>query len=226
MHLTEAHVARQVQAKLLAPICPHTCDHIWQEKLQQDGTILKSGWVELAAPDFLLQRQGQYLDDMVGDWRKLKLKRDQPGKPKKGPAPPASPKVRSLSRILSVTRIWARHEWPMFLHIAQASEALHVLSSKGGCMPLCMHLTFFALGLAQLAGVADAVYSTRIAFWSAVGLKLFSSSLKLIMMLYWAESLHGSAKCTESGQSWNGMQNDIGNCPRLLCLPSKVGGLL
>ena len=132
MLLTEAHAIRQVQAKLLAPICPHTCDHIWQEKLQQGGTILKSGWVKLAAPDFLLQRQGQYLDDMVGDWRKLKMKRDQPGKPKKGPAPPAPPKVKSLARVLSAMQNQVRNEWHVFLQIAVASEAPCMLSRQGG----------------------------------------------------------------------------------------------
>lgn len=45
----------QIQTLLLTPICPHTCDHVWRDKLQQQGTVLTAGWPEAPQPRVALQ---------------------------------------------------------------------------------------------------------------------------------------------------------------------------
>jgi leucyl-tRNA synthetase len=35
---------KQVSAQLLAPITPHTSEHIWINLLKKSGSILNSGW--------------------------------------------------------------------------------------------------------------------------------------------------------------------------------------
>ena len=58
--LTPGHCAAfsflQVACRLLAPICPHTCEHIWGELLKRPGLVVKAGWPQAPAPDFVLQR--------------------------------------------------------------------------------------------------------------------------------------------------------------------------
>ena len=51
----EGVVALQVQTLLLAPICPHTCEHVWRDTLQQQGTVLTAGWPEAPQPKVALQ---------------------------------------------------------------------------------------------------------------------------------------------------------------------------
>ncbi len=46
----------QVACRLLAPICPHTCEHIWGELLRRPGLVVNAGWPQAPAPDFVLQR--------------------------------------------------------------------------------------------------------------------------------------------------------------------------
>ena len=45
----------QVQTLLLTPICPHTCDHVWRDKLQQPSTVLTAGWPKAPQPKAALQ---------------------------------------------------------------------------------------------------------------------------------------------------------------------------
>lgn len=53
--LMDSKLAVQVQTLLLAPICPHTCDHVWRDKLQQPGTVLTAGWPKAPQPKAALQ---------------------------------------------------------------------------------------------------------------------------------------------------------------------------
>ena len=48
-------IAAQVQTLLLTPICPHTCDHVWRNKLHQKGSALTAGWPQVPQPDTALQ---------------------------------------------------------------------------------------------------------------------------------------------------------------------------
>jgi len=48
-------IALQVQTLLLAPICPHTCEHVWRSKLREKGSVLTAGWPQAPQPNTALQ---------------------------------------------------------------------------------------------------------------------------------------------------------------------------
>lgn len=81
----------EVQAQLLAPITPHTSEHIWSNLLGKQGSVLVSGWPKADAPDFVMQRASQYLEDLIPTLRKVIQKAETPAKKKgqqpQGPAP-------------------------------------------------------------------------------------------------------------------------------------------
>lgn len=54
---THAHKCHkfQVSAKMMAPIIPHTSEHIWTTLLKHPGSVLNSGWPQGDAPDFILE---------------------------------------------------------------------------------------------------------------------------------------------------------------------------
>lgn len=47
---------------LLAPITPHTSEHVWSNLLQKQGTVLTAGYPQAAEPDFVMQRAAQYIE--------------------------------------------------------------------------------------------------------------------------------------------------------------------
>lgn len=57
----------EVSALLLAPITPHTSEHIWGSLLQKSGSVLKAGWPQAAEPDFIMQRAAQYIEGECRD---------------------------------------------------------------------------------------------------------------------------------------------------------------
>ena len=79
----------EVSAILLAPITPHTSEHVWQNVLKKEGTILKVGWPDAAKPDLILQKAARYLEDQIVSLRKLIMKYEASSKKKSkgGPAP-------------------------------------------------------------------------------------------------------------------------------------------
>jgi leucyl-tRNA synthetase len=79
-----------VSTRLLAPICPHTCEHVWGTLLQRPGLVLKAGWPTASAADPLLQQAAKYLDHTVATLRKAIVKAETPAKTRKG-APPSPP---------------------------------------------------------------------------------------------------------------------------------------
>merc|ERR1719181_2389026 len=85
----------EVQAKLLAPICPHTCEHIWAHYLKREGLIVNSGWPASSEPDFGLVEAQKYLEGTVSSLRSAIAKQEAPPKKKKGKAAdaPKPPKV-------------------------------------------------------------------------------------------------------------------------------------
>jgi leucyl-tRNA synthetase len=52
----------QVSTLLLAPICPHTCEHVWRNLLRRRGSALTAGWPAAPPPDVALRAAAQYLD--------------------------------------------------------------------------------------------------------------------------------------------------------------------
>jgi len=52
----------QVSTLLLAPICPHTCEHVWRKLLRRRGSALTAGWPAAPPPDVALRAAAQYLD--------------------------------------------------------------------------------------------------------------------------------------------------------------------
>lgn len=73
----------QTQVLLLAPICPHVCDHIWKELLVNKSSILHASWPQASEPDLSLIKASNYLADISHNFR-LRLKSAQTAKNKKG----------------------------------------------------------------------------------------------------------------------------------------------
>lgn len=84
----------EVQAKLLTPFCPHTCEYIWRDILGKEGLIVNSGFPEADRPDYGLQQAARYLESQVSSVRSAITKALAPPKKKKkgGDQPPAAPK--------------------------------------------------------------------------------------------------------------------------------------
>lgn len=78
-------------ARLLAPICPHTCEHIWANLLKKEGFIVNAGWPEAAPADLMLQQTAGYIEATIHSLRKAIAKAEAPPKAKKGAAPAAAP---------------------------------------------------------------------------------------------------------------------------------------
>lgn len=55
----------QVSTLLLAPICPHTCEHVWRTLLGRPGSALRAGWPSAPEPDTGLRQAADYLDKLV-----------------------------------------------------------------------------------------------------------------------------------------------------------------
>ncbi|POI26138.1 hypothetical protein CIB84_010112 [Bambusicola thoracicus] len=77
----------EVQTLLLAPICPHLCEHIWS-LLGKPDSIMKASWPEAGPVDEILIGSSQYLMEAAHDLR-LRLKGYMaPVKGKKGAKEP------------------------------------------------------------------------------------------------------------------------------------------
>ncbi|KAK1290808.1 hypothetical protein QJS10_CPB18g00497 [Acorus calamus] len=76
-----------VQTRLIAPICPHYAEHVWNEILKNDGFVVNSGWPTSDSPDLTLKRANKYLQDSIAMMRRLLQKQMTGGKKsKKGEA--------------------------------------------------------------------------------------------------------------------------------------------
>ncbi|XP_030067652.1 leucine--tRNA ligase, cytoplasmic [Microcaecilia unicolor] len=77
----------ETQTLLLAPVCPHLCEHIWG-LLGKPGSIMKVSWPVAGPVDEVLIRSSQYLMETAHDLR-LRFKNYlAPGKGKKGEKQP------------------------------------------------------------------------------------------------------------------------------------------
>lgn len=79
--------------RLLAPICPHTSEHIWRDLLHKDGFVVNAGWPTAETPDLMLQQMGDYLEKKISELRKSIIKAELTPKTRKGEpaAPPPGP---------------------------------------------------------------------------------------------------------------------------------------
>ena len=85
----------EVQTLLLAPICPHTCEHIYGEILKKQGSVTCAGFPSGDVEDAALTAANKYLNDLISNMRKGMAKCT--AAPKKGPAgPPKSVKSGTI----------------------------------------------------------------------------------------------------------------------------------
>lgn len=84
MHSELAMKYIEVSTLLLAPICPHTCEHIWGTLLQKGGTVTKAGFPIGTTPDAKLVAAARYLDETCVSVRKGVAKATAPAKQKGG----------------------------------------------------------------------------------------------------------------------------------------------
>jgi len=84
----------QVSTQLLAPITPHTSEHVWGSLLGQPGSVLSSGWPVADTPDFVMQRASQYIEDMIPTLRKVIQRAETPVRKKGAAEPPAQRVVK------------------------------------------------------------------------------------------------------------------------------------
>lgn len=110
------------QTLLLAPICPHLCEHTWS-LLGKSSTVMKAQWPTAGPVDEILIRSSQYLMDTAHDLR-LRLKAyTQPAKGKKGDnKPPAKP---------THCTIYVAKTYPPWQHSALSLLGKHYKSNNG-----------------------------------------------------------------------------------------------
>ncbi|XP_042620323.1 leucine--tRNA ligase, cytoplasmic-like [Cyprinus carpio] len=110
------------QTLLLAPICPHLCEHTWS-LLGKSSSIMKARWPTAGPVDEILIRSSQYLMDTAHDLR-LRLKAyTQPAKAKKGDnKPPAKP---------THCTIYVAKTYPPWQHSALSLLGKHYKSNNG-----------------------------------------------------------------------------------------------
>ncbi|XP_059397712.1 leucine--tRNA ligase, cytoplasmic-like [Carassius carassius] len=110
------------QTLLLAPICPHLCEHTWS-LLGKSSSIMKARWPPAGPVDEILIRSSQYLMDTAHDLR-LRLKAyTQPAKGKKGDnKPPAKP---------THCTIYVAKTYPPWQHSALSLLGRHYKSNSG-----------------------------------------------------------------------------------------------
>ncbi|ROJ62511.1 Leucine--tRNA ligase, cytoplasmic [Anabarilius grahami] len=110
------------QTLLLAPICPHLCEHTWS-LLGKSSSVMKACWPTAGPVDEILIRSSQYLMDTAHDLR-LRLKAYiQPAKGKKGDSkPPAKP---------THCTIYVAKTYPPWQHSALSLLGKHYKSNSG-----------------------------------------------------------------------------------------------
>mmetsp|Transcript_96334 Transcript_96334/g.220889 ORF Transcript_96334/g.220889 Transcript_96334/m.220889 type:complete len:533 (+) Transcript_96334:1805-3403(+) len=82
----------EVQALVLAPICPHFCEHLWTKYLQGEGNVVKQLWpVPSKDEDLVMQRKYKILRDALADFRSQKDKAGGGGKKGKQTTPAEKP---------------------------------------------------------------------------------------------------------------------------------------
>ncbi|QDZ20137.1 leucine--tRNA ligase [Chloropicon primus] len=91
----------EVQVKLLTPICPHTCEHLWSKVLKKDGFVVNSGLPDQGEPDMILYQSGRFIEGVVSNVRSLIQKAEAPPKKKKKGPVAAKMKVTAVQLTVS-----------------------------------------------------------------------------------------------------------------------------
>lgn len=86
----------EVQCVLLAPICPHFCEFVWQDLLGHAATVTRAPWPVAAPVNELVLRQHEYLQGRLHAFR-VAITKQFVGKPKAGKAAVASVKPTHLN---------------------------------------------------------------------------------------------------------------------------------
>lgn len=90
-----------VSTRVLTPICPHTCEHVWSDLLKRDGCVVNAGWPAASQPDHVLQQAASYLEASIHNLRKIIIKVENPPKPKKaGMAAPVAQRVVGMQLVV------------------------------------------------------------------------------------------------------------------------------
>lgn len=84
MHAQVMEMFLDASVRMLAPICPHWCEHVWGEVLGREGSVLVAGWPEVPQPDFVLKMAEEYIEKLVTHLRGAIAKKEAPPKKKKG----------------------------------------------------------------------------------------------------------------------------------------------
>ncbi|XP_058399260.1 leucine--tRNA ligase, cytoplasmic isoform X3 [Diceros bicornis minor] len=115
----------EVQTLLLAPVCPHICEHIWT-LLGKPNSIMNASWPLAGPVDETLIRSSQYLMEVAHDLR-LRLKNYMmPAKGKKtDKQPPEKP---------SHCTIYVAKNYPSWQHITLSVLRNH-FETNGGKLP-------------------------------------------------------------------------------------------
>lgn len=77
--------------RIIAPVCPHTSEHVWRNVLKNDGLVIKAGWPEAPPADFVLQEMSKYVEKQISVLRKEISQAEKPRKVKKGDEQPPPP---------------------------------------------------------------------------------------------------------------------------------------
>lgn len=86
----------EVSTLLLAPIAPHTCEHVWRDLLKKPGAVLTAGWPHDApAPDAVLRAAAAALEGTINSARRGITKLEAP--PKK--AKKDDPRPRKVAKV-------------------------------------------------------------------------------------------------------------------------------
>ncbi|XP_006148100.1 leucine--tRNA ligase, cytoplasmic isoform X1 [Tupaia chinensis] len=112
----------EVQTLLLAPICPHLCEHIWT-LLGKPGSIINASWPVAGPVDEALIRSSQYLMEVAHDLR-LRLKNYMmPAKGKKTD--------KQLPQKPSHCTIYVAKNYPPWQHTTLSVLRNHFLANNG-----------------------------------------------------------------------------------------------
>ncbi|KAL0994734.1 hypothetical protein UPYG_G00126440 [Umbra pygmaea] len=122
MHLDLVFQFIEQQTLLLAPICPHLCEHTWG-LMGKTGSLMNASWPVAGPVDEVLMRSSQYVMETAHDLR-IRLKAYlSPPKSKKGDVkPPPKP---------SHCTIYVAKTYPSWQHSALSLLGKHFKNDKG-----------------------------------------------------------------------------------------------
>ena len=118
----------EVQVKVLVPICPHTCEHMWSKILKRPGFVVTSGWPVLDEPDLVVYNSGKYIEEQITNLRSQVQKAEAPPKKKKGKGGPAA-----KSKVVGIT-LYVAKEYTGWRRVVLQSLA-GIYKATGGTFP-------------------------------------------------------------------------------------------